>query len=437
MTENGKAAISYMTRFPAALARDLGYRDMRDDLHGLWMRRMIAESGDMTLQAHRGSYKTTCLGVVIAILLATEPEKNILFMRKTDPDVIEVLKQVQRNVEHPQFRRLTSWIYARTDKKPAAPLQIVKATMNEITTDAYGAMTGASQLLGMGIGGSLTGKHADIIITDDIVNRLDRTSRAERERTKAIYQELQNVKNRSGRILNTGTPWHKEDAFSLMPQPMRYDCYSTGLIAPKKLEELRASMSPSLFAANYELRHIAAEGALFKTYPKTEYDPLLLRDGVAHIDAAYGGEDYTALTCARRKGDTIYLYGRIWHAHVDTVLDAALGECERLMCAPVSCEDNADKGYLAKEIKKRGGTPRRYTEKMNKYVKISTYLQKWWKNIVLIDGTDPEYVAQIMDYTEDAEHDDAPDSAACICRLLDTRTQDERYTSPFGAMRRG
>lgn len=64
-------------------------------------------------------------------------------------------------------------------------------------------------MLGIGIGGSLTGKHADIVITDDIVNLRDRMSAAERERTIAVYRELQNIKNRGGRIINTGTPWHK------------------------------------------------------------------------------------------------------------------------------------------------------------------------------------------------------------------------------------
>lgn len=431
MTEMGRVALEYMVYHPAALARRLGYKDMRDDLHGKWMTQMITSDVDMTLQSHRGSFKTTCLGVAIAVMTAAEPDKNIIFLRKTDNDVVEVLKQVQKNIDHPEFQKLTACLYARHENKPGKPLKIVKSTMTEITTDAYGALSGAAQVLGIGIGGSLTGKHGEIIITDDIVNRLDRTSRAERERTKAVYMELLNVKNRSGRMINTGTPWHKEDAFTIMPPAQRFDCYSTGLIAPGKLEELRRSMSPSLFAANYELRHIAAEGALFTSYPKTTKDTAVLRDGIAHIDAAYGGEDYTALTCARRVGGTIYLYGRLWRSHVDTVLDAAVSECSRLMCAPISCEDNADKGYLSKEIKKRGGVPRRYTEKMNKYVKISSYLRKWWSNVVIVEGTDAAYIEQIMDYTEEAEHDDAPDSAACVCRLLDARA-GETYKSVFG-----
>lgn len=273
--------------------------------------------------------------------------------------------------------------------------------------------------MGIGIGGSITGKHADLIFTDDIVNTSDRSSHAEREKTKTVYMELQNIRNRGGRIINTGTPWHKEDAISLMPNIKRFDCYSTGLIAPEKLEELRKSMSPSLFAANYELRHIAAENALFDTPPTFTPEAEKLRDGIAHVDAAYGGEDYTALTCAKRDGDTLYLYGRLWRKHVDTLMEALQSETERLMCAPIYCETNGDKGYLARELRRRNMAVRAYPEKMNKYLKISTYLKKWWGNIVFLEGTDRDYIAQIMDYTEDAEHDDAPDSAACCCRILD------------------
>lgn len=164
-----------------------------------------------------------------------------------------------------------------------------------------------------------------------------------------------------------------------------------------------------------------SDGALFTTEPPTTKDADMLRDGIAHIDAAYGGADYTALTCGRRRGDKIYLYGRLWHRHVDTVLDAALTECGRLMCGPVYVETNGDKGYLGREIQRRGVATHKYAEVLNKYQKIASYLRKWWGNIVFLEGTDRAYIDQIMDYTEEAEHDDAPDSAACVCRTLDRR----------------
>jgi hypothetical protein len=122
--------------------------------------------------------------------------------------------------------------------------------------------------------------------------------------------ELQNIRNRGGRIINCGTPWHKDDAFTLMPNIKRYTCHDTGLILPDELKALRDSMTPSLFAANYELQHIAAENALFSTSPQYGKDETKLYNGIAHIDAAYGGEDGTALTLGRRDGDTLYMYGK-------------------------------------------------------------------------------------------------------------------------------
>ena len=399
---------------PIALGAALGYKDFRRGLHDEWIRDMILGTEDMTLQAHRGSYKTTCLAQSIACMMILYRGRNIIFLRKTDTDVVEVIKNVVRILKSDVFRQI---YLALTGEA----LSIVKETSTEVTTSAYRAPRGAAQLLGMGIGGSITGKHADIVITDDIINVKDRMSAAEREKTKAAYMELQNIRNRGGRIINTGTPWHKEDAFSIMPPPKVYDCYTTKLIDDDKLAELKRSMAPSLFAANYELQHIAAENALFTVYPGTTDNAAMLWDGIAHIDAAYEGEDYTALTCSRRVGGKLYLYGRIWRAHVDTVMDAILADCDRLRCAPISCETNGDKGYLAREMRARGAAVRPYSERMNKYYKISTFLRKWWGNVVFLSGTDPAYIAQIMDYNEQAEHDDAPDSAACVCRLLDRR----------------
>lgn len=409
MTEQEKAA--WFIEHPVALCKQLGYNQMTD-MHGEWIRKMVMGTDDMTLQAHRGSYKTTCLGVSIAMIMVHNRDKNIIFLRKTDTDVVEVIKNVDRILNEPIFREICHCL-------TGAPLEVVRSTASEVVTNYYCAPRGAPQLLGIGISGSLTGKHADIVITDDIINLKDRVSQAEREHTKAVYQELQNVRNPGGRIINTGTPWHKEDAFCLMPPAEVWDYHRTGMLPDEKIAQLRRDMTPSLFAANYELRHIAEAGALFTNAPTFFEGDQALYDGIAHIDASYGGEDFTAFTCAHRKDDTIYMYGKMWHAHVDTVLTAILGDMERFRCAPVYCEDNSDKGYLKKEIQRRDLYAKGYHEDENKYVKISTFLRKWWPNIVWHPDTDPLYLEQIMDYTIMAQHDDAPDSAACICRLYD------------------
>ena len=191
------------------------------------------------------------------------------------------------------------------------------------------------------------------------------------------------------------------------------------MLSDEKIAQLRQSMTPSLFAANYELRHIAEAGALFTKAPEFFDKDELLYDGMSQIDASYGGDDSTAFTCAHRDGDTLYMYGKLWHAHVDTVMDAIIQDATRFRTFPIYCERNADKGYLKKELSRRGAYAKGYDEKENKYVKIATYLRKWWGNIVWHADTDPAYLEQILDYTIEAQHDDAPDSAACCCRILD------------------
>lgn len=400
---------------PAAFGRAVGYGKLTG-LHSEWMRKMLFTPEDLTLQAHRGSYKTTCLCIVMALLMVVRSDENIIFLRKTDHDVTEVIRQVTRILKSEALQKAALSYYGK-------PLQILRSTQSEITTSYYTGAGGMSQLLGCGIGGSLTGKHADLVVTDDIVNLKDRLSEAERERTRECYQELQNIKNRTGRIINTGTPWHKDDCFALMPRPERYDCYSTGLIRPQELQKLKESMNASLFCANYELKHIADEDAMFGRPPPMTGEEALLYGGMAHIDAAYGGGDHTALTLGNRAGQKYCLYGRLWPSHVQNVLPEILSLCERLQCAPILCETNADKGYLGREIRAMGGCAKMYTETQNKYYKIATFLKKHWADTVFLEGTDPEYLDQIEGYNLHSTRDDAPDSAASLLRVLE-RTEE-------------
>lgn len=414
-------AVSYLCRVPYKLGHKLGFTKLTD-LHNMWITDMVRGTEDKTLQAHRGSYKTTCVSLALALIIVLLPGLKTLFMRKTDNDIKEVVAQVKKILESPQMRAFVRAIYG-------VELKLTTATANEINTNLCRDIRGTSQLVGLGMGGSLTGKHFDRIFTDDIVNVQDRISKAERDRTKLIYQELRNIVNRGGRIYNTGTPWHKDDAFSLMPNPEKFDCYTTGLISEDELSEIREKMIPSLFAANYELRHVAGEDVIF-TAPRTGGDPALVEQGECHVDAAYGGEDYTAFTVCRKADGTYYVYGRLWRKHVDDVEDEIIKLRAAFNAGRIHCEDNGDKGYLAKDLRSKGERVKKYHEDMNKYLKITTYLKAEWKNVVFVTGTDPEYIDQICDYNENAEHDDAPDSCASLIRALWSKTDDQnaKYT---------
>lgn len=405
---------------PIAFGHAVGF-DKLGTLHNAWIQDMVRGSEDKTLQAHRGSYKTTCVSIALAEIIVLLPNLKTLFMRKTDADVKEVVRQVRNLLLSPYMEALCEKIHGK-------PLILTTVSATEISTNLTADNKGTSQLVACGVNGSLTGKHFDRIFTDDIVNVQDRISRAERDHTKTIYQELQNIRNRGGRIFNTGTPWHKEDAFSMMPNIEKHDCYSTGLISGDELQTIKSSMTSSLFAANYELRHIASDDVIFDT-PQMGAEPCLAEQGICHIDAAYGGDDYTAFTIARKKGAAYYLYGRLWHKHVDNCMDEIIRLRKSFNAGEIYCETNADKGYLAKALRAKGERAVTYHENMNKFLKITSYLKAEWRNVVFVAGTDDAYIDQICDYNENVEHDDAPDSAASIVKRLWNKRDSSDYVS--------
>lgn len=412
-------AIDLLLNKPYLFGRLIGFKDLTE-LHNSWIIQLVRLPYDKTIQAHRNSFKTTCVSIAIAILVILMPSKKIAFIRKTDSDVKEIILQVQKILRTPQVAYLVKCIYK-------IDFALLSASQTQITTNLSRDIKGTAQVTGFGIGASVTGKHYDIIFTDDIVNVNDRVSRAERERTKLFYQELQNIINRNGWINNTGTPWHKEDAFTLMPEPSKYDCYMTGIMSEEDIEEKKKSMTASLFAANYELKHISDDEIMFSN-PKLNADMTLVMNGTAHVDSAYYGEDYTAFTIVAIHDGKFYVFGKCWRKHVDDCTAQIITLYGEFLCDKLFTENNADKGYSAKEFKKRGAKVITYHEDMNKYLKISTYLKGDWENVVFVEGTDEEYIDQICDYNENAEHDDCPDSLASLIRKL--KKKRERGEQP-------
>lgn len=409
LTPQQEALINRLLDEPYVVGLMLGFTKLTP-LHNEWMIDMLLGQEDETLQSHRGSYKTTCVSIVLALIILVFPNDKTMFNRKTDTDVQEIFAQVKKILNSQLFQQFSNILYGM-------PIILEVDRVNEINTNLTNDPRGTSQLFGMGIKGSITGKHYDRIFTDDIVNVEDRTSKAEREKTKIFYQELQNIRNRGGRIFNTGTPWHEDDCFKIMPAPKKYDCYSTQLISKAELQFIKDGMIASLFAANYELRHIASDKIIF-TNPVVDGNPSYAEQGRSHVDAAYGGEDYTAFTIVAKRDGKYYVYGRLWHKHVDDCMDEIIEAHKRFNSRRIACENNADKGYLAKDFRKKGIMTTEYHEDMNKFLKITTYLKRDWKNIVFVRGTDEEYIRQVTDYNEEAEHDDAPDSLASLIRLL-------------------
>lgn len=420
-------AIGFLMKQPYKFGHMLGFNDL-GELHNHWIREMLTAKDDRTLQAHRNSYKTTCVSISLAEIIILLPNKRTLFCRKTDTDVKEIVKQVKNILMHPKTQYFVMCIWGKR-------LELIVDNSNELSTNLTTDIKGTSQLVGVGTQSSVTGKHYDFIFTDDIINIKDRASRAEREKTKTFYRELNNVKMLgTGRIFNTGTPWHLNDAFEIMPDAEKWDCYSTGIMTEAMISEKRLRTTKGEFAANYELRHVASDDVLF-TEPKTGAPRELAMQGESHVDAAYYGEDYTAFTTIAIHDGKFYVLGKCWRKHIDDVEDEIVKIQKDMQTGRMHMETNADKGYAAKSLKKKGVRVATYHESQNKYIKISSYLKAEWPDVIFVEGTDPEYIEQICDYNEDAEHDDCPDSLASLIRITgrkkNRKTETDRIEDAF------
>lgn len=410
-----KQALDLLWYRPVEIGHWVGFKDLTD-LHNEWLRDFLYRDDDQTLQGHRGSYKTTTLSLFFAIHAVIKPNETLMFFRKTG--VAEVILQTGNILQSGCMKEITRALYGKE-------LILPKASSLAIDTNLRTNVAGSNQISGHGLFGSITGLHADIVVTDDIVNVQDRISQAEREHTKTVYQELQNIKNRGGRFINTGTPWHKDDCFTLMPNPTKYDCYSTGLMTPEQIDYIKQRMSPSLFAANYELKHIASEDVIFAE-AQVGADRKFCLNGLMHVDSAFYGSDYTACSVMAFVDGKYYLYGRCWRKHVEDCYPDIMNIYQEFLCSKIFMELNADKGMVARDLKLAGIRTAPYTESMNKHIKIVTYLKAIWPDVVFVEGTDKEYIEQITDYNENAEHDDAPDSAACLARLMYRKTKKKK-----------
>lgn len=410
---------------PIEIGRWVGFRDLTE-MHNEWLKSFLFYKSDQTLQGHRGSFKTTTLSLFLAIHAVIHPNETAIFFRKTSNDVTEIMRQTGNILISGCMREIVQILYNK-------PLLLIKNSNFEITTNLPTSIKGSAQIAGLGIGTSITGKHADIVVTDDIVNINDRISEAERERTKIAYQELQNIKNRGGRFINTGTPWHKDDAFTLMPNPKKYPWDVTGLITPEQAKDIKAHMTNSLFAANYELKHIADDDVIFDN-PQAGADPTLVEQGISHCDAAFYGEDFTAFTIMAVHDGKYYVFGKCWRKHIDDVTDEIVMWHKKFMCSKMYNERNADKGYVAKVFRNKGLKVVSYDESQNKYIKIVSFLKFVWKDVIFVQGTDDKYISQICDYNENAEHDDCPDSLSSLIRAVGKKNFDTDENRTAGSV---
>ena len=392
-------------------------RDKLTPIHGEWIKYIWDTSQSRGLQAHRGSYKSTAIGVVGAVRwLLFHPDDRIAIIRKTFTDASEVVGTIGKIMEMQEIRELFRFAHGeypefRSYRKEKLEFSFKKTNTPEGSIEPKGLDAG------------LTGKHYDRILMDDITTLQDRISRAEREKSKEILREIStNIIDPGKPVSLIGTPWHKEDVWSSWEEARypikKYSINNCNILTPAEIEMKRRTTTPSLFAANYELLHVSSEDALFKDPSWDDWHSSGIEAPRAQIDAAFGGDDACALTLmARRNDGTVQAIGFFYRGNIKDWLNVVESTLKQYKCRKIYVEQNADKGWTGSMLKQRGFTVNEYQENTQKQYKIATFLYEVWPKIVWDRDTDGEYMSQIQDWTPlSKDQDDAPDSASSLCR---------------------
>lgn len=381
------------------------------ELHSQWIRDLWEAEEHNGLQAHRGAYKTTAvteIGVIWWLLF--HPDDRIAIIRKPYTEAAKTLGTIKQYFQTEGIRELfraAHGIYP----------DFKQCKENSITFIFKSTITKEGNIDAYGVDGSITGNHYEKIHCDDVVTPKDRLSKAERESTKEFMREiLTNIIDPGKQVHVVGTPWHKDDLWSILPKPRKYDVDATGILSAEELAKKRETTTPSLFAVNYLLKHEADENAIF-TNP--EYGPWEFNaDKLCfHVDAKYKGTHTAALTImGRRKDGRLQAIGFTFHENVKEKIEWINDTVRLYRALRGHVEDNPDKGYVADLLSAKKLLMHSYHESINKDIKIQTHLKGQWKNIVWSPETEDEYMLQITEYREAQEPNDAPDSVASLIR---------------------
>jgi hypothetical protein len=403
---------------PHIFGHYLGFKDLIE-VHSEWIKDAWVSKEVKSMQAHRNSYKTTSILIVGAIwhLLFVNPESTILIIRKSDLDAQKIVETIRQYLESKEITIITDFLYGaktiKTDNwsKRSLTISLKKSNTPEGSIDSKGTTS------------AITGAHYGYIFPDDIITLKDRISKAEREWIKDFVRELRNVIKEGGKIFYSGTPWHRNDAWSIIPKPKIYPIGSIHIkgYTPDKIEkkkaEIKQGTTRSLYCANYDLKHVADEDRIFSDPNFGEW-PEKFSLLIGWLDTAYSGKNTNALTlmgqCAEKK--TWHVRGFVWHKNVIDIYNDIVYIMNRYRAGTLYIESNADKGLSAKDISKKYPSVRPKWESKNKHVKIVSYAKQHWNEFIFANDCDEEYLGQILDYEEGQEPDDAPDSLASAAR---------------------
>ncbi len=391
------------------------------------------------------SGKTTLAKYFLVFCLTKNPKSNIIYTSYSQSLLSEICNNVAQILEHPIYKSLypTKMAYESEKVNPiddfwreylskdnGKDVYLAKKIRTKEGGLCFFSSIG-SQITGYGCGIRGGKGFGGFLCIDDANKPADIYSDVLRNKVIQYFSGtlLSRLNNSSVPIINIQQRLHTQDLsavlidkynFVTLKRPLIFDgvCQLPKQYSPERIEEIK--LDELTFLAQYQQEPTEWINDAFKGIQwATDEETKLIFNGISHVDKGFDGTDGTAFTIGDEKYGTIYLFGKLWEKkHIDDCLTDITFYRNQFKSGTNWTEKNDDKGYMGKNYPNTAI----YQESMNKHFKIMTYLYPNWKRIKFIKGTDEGYIRQIQGYSEKAKHDDAPDSAASLIRILKERT---------------
>lgn len=405
----------------------LGFTKL-EPIHDLWIQEFIRAGNNevRVLQAHRGSYKTTCGLVGLTLLFMLNPNIRVQIVRKSDTMARKLTAAMEQIFELDIVR---AWMYA---EHGVSTLKTGKWSLGAMVLSIRTKISTVPSLAAAGIGTAQAGDHYDFIWMDDIVTPEDRYSAAERERTKGYFFETENIIEPDGVRMVTGTLWHPQDVWTvILPlvsrQPLIYPIGTVPIkeVTPEWVARKKASLPKSLWAANYELKHVKDVDKEF--LEPIEGSPTEAISKYWYTDPAFGGKDCTATWEGGTDGEFIYLtWASMYRKSIAEKYDEYESQFWARDVTKVFYEKNGAQRLIGPELDRRNIPNEGVNNVPNKFARITASLKPVWhklrfhpdliaslyKVVDVSEETPPNPMLELLEYNIDAEHDDSPDACA-------------------------
>lgn len=291
-----------------------------------------------------------------------------------------------------------------------------------------------------GIGGQILGRGAHLAIIDDPVKDYEEAfSETIRENTFNWYRStLRTRLEPNGAIIVIMQRWHSDDLTGkLLKQdgnvddgglwtvlnlpvlgedgvPLWHERYPIDAI-----NEIRKSQGEKIFQAQYMQKPVDIVERLFDEIkyrePNLKNIPL-----IAYLDPAFGGKDFSALTIGCNiAGEIFVVYGEVWKGEIDITYDRVCEILNKYQVSKLVLESNQAQGVLSYEFQKRKIFVKTVHNVTNKHFRICSNVKTAWSKVFFSRNVQTEYCQQILNYSESAKNDDAPDSLAGLITELE------------------